>query len=806
MRRLGELLFGLEPSQWTEGGRWSLDWLALPKGDRMLLLLAVVVLAVGGLWWLYRREAAHISPAMRAMLLGLRLCALGLAVVMLLEPIIVLSREEFVPSNVIVLADASPSMALRDAWRDEAAAARVAEHFRVDKGVDGLRELSRLDLAQKFLTPEFIKSLENDGARIVHLHTFADRLDDQQAADADGIRLEPHGETTALGAAMQQALLANSGLPVAGIVVVTDGQNTAGDPPAEAAKLAADEGVPIIGIAVGTPDGPRNAQVLDVEASPVAFTGDTNQVTIHVQSRGMQDVAATLLLEERKNGGEWAEFMRDNIILGLDGALQTLTYDFSEQRPTKIEFRATLQDAGAELSQDDNVGHAEVRLIRQRMHVLFIAGSTFPEVQFLRNAMYRDRQIEVSSWLMAAEVDYEHPGDAPIRRLPVAQEELNEYDCVVLYDPDPNGWPPNFPELLTSFVSKAGGGLIYIAGEMQTATSFDRQDDPAMSWLNLLPVIREPGLFRSQVQMRLSARAPWRLQITDQGLSDPIFAFASDSEANRRIVESLPGMYWHFPVTRAKPGATVLAVHGDPRMRNEFGPEVLLATQLVGPGRAVFVGFDSTYRWRYLDEQFFDGFWARLVDRAGRNKQLGGGYPFRLTTAQPNYKPGSDVRVVARFNDPADVEPGMLLLHGEVEHGDDEPLAVTLMPEGEPGQFVATFPVARPGTYFVRVWTGDEAAGAVAKAATLPVEVKLPNVELENPALDRAALENLAAATGGAVFDVTQGASVADALRLDRVRRVLEDRQEVWDAPLFYGAVFLLLVVEWVLRKRCRLI
>src|SRR5262245_35295475 len=213
MRRLGELLFGLEPSQWTEGGRWSLDWLAQPKGDRMLLLLAVLVLAVVGLWWLYRREAAHVSPAMRATLLGLRLCALGLAVVMLLEPIIVLSREEFVPSHVIVLADASPSMTLRDAWRDDAAAARVAEHFRVDKGAEGLRELARLDLERRLLTAEFFRSLESEGSRIVHLHTFADRLDDKQAADAGAVNLEPHGETTALGAVLQQALLSNSGIP-----------------------------------------------------------------------------------------------------------------------------------------------------------------------------------------------------------------------------------------------------------------------------------------------------------------------------------------------------------------------------------------------------------------------------------------------------------------------------------------------------------------------------------------------------------------------------------------------------------------
>ena len=126
-------------------------------------------------------------------------------------------------------------------------------------------------------------------------------------------------------------------------------------------------------------------------------------------------------------------------------------------------------------------------------------------------------------------------------------------------------------------------------------------------------------------------------------------------------------MYWHYPVTRAKPGATVLARHGDPRMRNEHGQHVLLATQLVGPGRTFFVGFDSTYRWRFLDEQFFDGFWARLIDRAGRSKQLGGKYPYTLATDRESYKPGSQVTVTAKFENPADRDTGMDTLHGEVE-------------------------------------------------------------------------------------------------------------------------------------------
>src|SRR5690606_28133898 len=101
----------------------------------------------------------------------------------------------------------------------------------------------------------------------------------------------------------------------------------------------------------------------------------------------------------------------------------------------------------------------------------------------------RDRSIEVSTWNQAADEEYEHPGDNPINRLPITQEELDDYDCVVLYDPNPDGWPVNFPELLTNFVTKAGGGLVLIAGEMQTARMFDRQLDPQMAWLDMLPIV-----------------------------------------------------------------------------------------------------------------------------------------------------------------------------------------------------------------------------------------------------------------------------------------------------------------------------
>ena len=205
-----------------------------------------------------------------------------------------------------------------------------------------------------------------------------------------------------------------------------------------------------------------------------------------------------------------------------------------------------------------------------------------------------------------------------------------------------------------------------------------------------------------------------------------------------RFWRVLPGMFWHFPVTRAKPGATVLARHGDPRMRNEHGPHVLLATQLVGPGRTIFVGFDSTYRWRYLDESYFDGFWARMIDRAGRAKQLGGRYPYTLATDRSSYRPQSQVTLTAKFENATDRDAGLDQMHGEVEVPDEAPIPITLTPRtGDPNTFETTFPVTHLGIAFRARLDGRGGLKQVVRAATLQFPVELPNLEYDRPTLDQ---------------------------------------------------------------------
>ena len=127
MHRLIEILFGIKPAPWTEGGSWRLEWLALPRHDRMLLMLVGIGLSIWLVMFLYRREGRNLNLATRAGLTALRMTVLLGVLAMLLEPVMVFSKKEMVPSNLLILTDRSESMELRDAYVEAARATRLTE-------------------------------------------------------------------------------------------------------------------------------------------------------------------------------------------------------------------------------------------------------------------------------------------------------------------------------------------------------------------------------------------------------------------------------------------------------------------------------------------------------------------------------------------------------------------------------------------------------------------------------------------------------------------------------------------------------
>ncbi len=57
------------------------------------------------------------------------------------------------------------------------------------------------------------------------------------------------------------------GEPLAGVLLATDGRSNSGADPRHVAALAGKQGVPIVSLAAGTPEKPRNARLADIEAN-----------------------------------------------------------------------------------------------------------------------------------------------------------------------------------------------------------------------------------------------------------------------------------------------------------------------------------------------------------------------------------------------------------------------------------------------------------------------------------------------------------------------------------------------------------
>ncbi len=789
-----------------------LEWSALPTGGAALASLAAAVALAYLLWRLNTRERRELSRARRAVLVALRLLVVGTLAVILMEPVLVTIRRETIKAHLPIIVDDSESMRFSDPYLDDPKAAAVASALKLRSDgkrspMDRLRETPRLDLIKRALGAQLEKLSNGRELFLYDLESAAQSAGKARTRLLDD--LKPNRGVSPLGDALRDALARHRGRPVAGVVMVTDGRSNAGEDPLRAAESATRQRIPIYLVAAGSEESPRNVRLAELEASPVVFARDPMTLGVVVEARGLKDAEGTITLEQRINGNDWETLGEQRIALGEDGSLKRTTFRIVPKVIGDYEFRARIGDAGPELTQEDNVATAAVKVVRQQIRLLVIAGAPSPEVQFLQNALMRDQHIESAIWLQHADPGYKQGGDRPITRLPNDAEELGRYDALLLVDADMQALGPSWSEMIVNFVGKDGGGLIFVPGELYSQQLFESDDSESTAgkWTKLLPVVREPGLFRTEAQVRLSTQTTYLLELTPEGRGDPIFEFHPDPIRNRAVLTSLPGMYWSFPVTRARPGATVLARHGDPRMQNQYGRQVLLASQLYGPGRTVFLGFDSTYRWRYLAEDYFDGFWARLVDRVGRNKALGGRFPFQVHLSKSNYRVGEQVSVGVRFTEAAAVaEAAGLAAELEAAGQPPEPIHFERAAD-DPELLTANFPADKAGAYSLRITPATAAdAGAAVRISTTTFRVEPPRREVDEPSLNRPLLTDLARVTKGRVFDLTTLDQLDDAIALRTVTRTLEDREELWDAPLFAATIILGLTAEWIARKVFRMV
>jgi hypothetical protein len=116
-------LLGVKDSpEWAAGGDYHLEFHSLPAEGWVIGAVLLVLLAAAGIWFLYKKEGRAIPTPMRLLLAAVRFAILSCVVFMLLEMVLVITKQELVPSHLLILVDASESMGLTDPYTEDAVA------------------------------------------------------------------------------------------------------------------------------------------------------------------------------------------------------------------------------------------------------------------------------------------------------------------------------------------------------------------------------------------------------------------------------------------------------------------------------------------------------------------------------------------------------------------------------------------------------------------------------------------------------------------------------------------------------------
>ncbi|MGI9516030.1 MAG: hypothetical protein ACR2NP_03200, partial [Pirellulaceae bacterium] len=246
---------------------------------------------------------------------------------------------------------------------------------------------------------------------------------------------------------------------------------------------------------------------------------------------------------------------------------------------------------------------------------------------------------------------------------------------------------------------------------------------------------------------------------------------------------------------------------------NVEGNQPLLVAGRYGAGNVLYMGFMGTWRWRRvgLRAQYFDRFWIQVVNHLVETRSLQGKRRGFIDTERNEYELSQEVIFTARILDERFEELLLPTVPAQVQSDDGRVrnIELKLLP-GQTGQYEATFVPAGTGSFRVSVLldTDDE------ESAIEPVSfvVKPPSVESRAYWLNEKLLRDIADASGGQYFTLDQLEELqASVPNIESTTEYNSPPEPIWDVNqrLRYIAFllpFLLLTVEWAVRKRYKLL
>ena len=791
-----------------------------------------ILIAIGVTTFVYLRIVRPLPPRHTFLLIALRIGAVAILLGCLLAPVIVEKRDITPPTHLAVLVDTSQSMQLTDTG-DMSRLNQVNELLFGDS--DGESKSTLLHA----LTDKFE----------VHVYPFGTGLHPMASLAAQAQRFKPADALTDIGSAIKQADAAWQGQQCAGIVLITDGAHNAGAFPM--AALVALQ-MPVYAIGVGDIAPPKDIQIQRIDTAPVAYTGHEHLIRVTLAQTGYTGQTTRLALREVNS----QRLVSSTTLTFAEGS-QQIEFRLTPESQGNFQYTLTLPTLDGELTGENNEKTFALKIVKAKLNVFYLEGRPRWEYTFLKRALERDADIELTSALLSKRpasesvlhrFDGYYPvtsgaagawrgtgprttmqgteasrgtgprpmmqaaGAAAIRRFPETREALSKYDVLIFGDITAEHLTAAQQRLIVDFVETAGHAVVFLPSR----NALGRKGLGTTELARLLPVsIPVTGCGMSE--------AEFTVQLTQAGTFHPMLQLSNAHLApnrNAALWRNLPALSRLFRGFQLRGGASVLLESGN--------REPVMIFQRAGLGKSLLFASEGLWNWDFGVSNFKDAryltlypqFWAQALRWLGTTHTDEN--RLYLTTDTSTYATGDTVRVTAQvysetYQPQADAkvqievtpptgEPFQLrttTVYDNINEREGQALALRNAGEnsregqvGEENRYTARFEVWEKGPYRIR------AMSSTGGTDRTEIYVQPQLAELEAPQLNEALLQQLASRTGGGYFAIADAEQVPESIAFVPAPVFVNTERDIWAHPLILILVVGLLGTEWVLRKR----
>jgi uncharacterized membrane protein len=736
----------------------ELRWAA---GTGAYLALLATAIAVGAAIVSYRLSA-RAGVRDRIILTGIRVALLAVALLCLFRPTLIVKAAVPQQNFIGVLLDDSRSMQIADE-NGQPRSTFVRDQFgALDTGM--LKALS-----------------DRFSVRVFRFSSTASRA-------KQGTDLTFAGTQTRLGAALSAARQELAGLPVAGLVMVTDGADNEESAIGESLLALRAEGVPVFTVGVGRETLPRDIQIGRVVTPRTALKGTTLMVDVVITQKGYDGQTVTLDVED-----EGRMVSTQQVALPVGGAPATVPVrvTVSEEGPRVLRFKAAPRDG--ELVVENNAREALIDVRDRAEKILYFEGEPRFEFKFLRRAVTEDKNLQIVSLIRTADNKYLRigvdDGEELVAGFPKTREELFAYRGLILGSVEAAAFTGDQLRMIADFVDRRGGGLLALGGRR----SFAEGGYAGTAVADALPIVIDRNLVGEDEDVvgRLNVKP------TRAGAGSAVTQVAETDAKSQERWATLPPVITVNRIGALKPGATLL-LSGTDESRRE---QPVLAFQRYGRGKSLVFTAEDSWRWQLdhliaVDDLTHENLWRQML------RWLIGDVPDYVDarTSADRVDPGETAVITADVADKAFVELNDAVVTAHITRPDKSTLEAPMSWGGERGgEYTGRMPTTVPGWYEVRVEATR--AGATLGSSMLHVRAAPGDTESFDATMHAATLRRIAEETGGTFYTANNSSGLPEDLRYTGRGVTTVEEHELWHMPIVLILLVGLLCAEWGYRR-----